>query len=315
MYFVVNILIVDSLRKPPLKSALHHWWPRSLSRFWADDTGIARQLWWNGREVTSRPETFGAIKNAHHIKLRDEGTVWDMSFEQAFSRADSQFPGLVDWLGTLESKTVDASAPLVARLCAQPLPIERKKQLSECLASLIVRSPYSRNMIKLTAEYGQQALGLRAGVSKALIAANMRGCQEAFAKAMNGGGKFAVLSAHTKEFIFGEGFLHNFPSFATTVFSPRCIVPVTPTITLIYLRPVSYRSPPELVTIRLSDDEIEFFNDTIQVYSKDFIFYRNKKPSVIPAFGQREFLQYQYNDTAWLGYFLSEIAHFSPTLA
>ena len=79
----------------PLKSALHHWWPQSLSKFWAHTDGRVTQLSWDGKEVRSSPSNFGAIKNAHHIKFGDDNP-WNSTFEHIFDAADSQFPELAD---------------------------------------------------------------------------------------------------------------------------------------------------------------------------------------------------------------------------
>ena len=56
-----------------LKSARHHWWPKCVSRYWADINGLANRLSPDGQVRSARPESFGAIGNGHHIKLsRDE---------------------------------------------------------------------------------------------------------------------------------------------------------------------------------------------------------------------------------------------------
>jgi hypothetical protein len=47
----------------------HHWWPKSLSQFWAGTDGHVRQVTPDGKIVRSLPPSFGGIKNAHHIKL------------------------------------------------------------------------------------------------------------------------------------------------------------------------------------------------------------------------------------------------------
>jgi len=65
-----------------LRNELHHWWPRSLSKYWADTDGHASAVFSDGTIVRSKPRQFGAIRNAHNIKMAPEPTVWDISYEQ-----------------------------------------------------------------------------------------------------------------------------------------------------------------------------------------------------------------------------------------
>ena len=128
-----------------LKTELHHWWPRSVSKFWADADGYVTQLSWEGKVVRSKPAKFGAIKNAHQMKFGgDEGSPWDTNFELEFQRADSAFPDFVEWLLGLDSSFGCTSAEFQDRFLAQPIPQEQRDQFAECIASLIVRSPDNR---------------------------------------------------------------------------------------------------------------------------------------------------------------------------
>src|ERR1039458_717225 len=88
-----------------LKTEDHHWWPQAVSRLWMNADGVVHQLFPDGRVVKqTNTKKFGHIKNAHLIKLHDDPaipTVWDESFEGQFSKIDTAFPSIVEWLQTL----------------------------------------------------------------------------------------------------------------------------------------------------------------------------------------------------------------------
>ena len=148
---------------------------------WAGADGCVTQMSWEGEAVRSKPAKFGAIKGAHQMKFGgDEGSPWDTNFEPEFQRADSAFPDFVGWLRGLDSRAGCARAEIQDRFLAQPIPQKQRDQLAECIASLIVRSPCTRNSIKTTVEsYRKGAPQENYEASKTLIAANMRpGVQE-----------------------------------------------------------------------------------------------------------------------------------------
>lgn len=285
----------------PLKTERHHWWPRSLSRFWADENGFAHQISWEGQVVRTVPGNFGSITNAHHIELAKRPTVWDTSFESVFGNADTRFPGLVEWLTSLAEKTPAVAGNLASRLRAQSAEEEILDSLAEGLISLVVRGPAFRNLIKLSID------GLRRRTpmpeldpDDPLIPANMRHCQETFHQAIKNHGKFVVLLSDLHEFIFGDGFLHNFTSPAGAPVCPLCLVPLTPSITVLYARPHQFSTYPRLASIRVNSDELKFLNDTVQIYSRNFLFFRSEQPALLPEFSRREFRQYQFHSHPWL---------------
>jgi hypothetical protein len=182
------------------------------------------------------------------------------------------------------------------RLEAQQAPAEMVDDLITCLISLIVRSPRFRNSVRSRVEQIRSDMGLvDAEAEDGLIGINMRDCQRRFSRALGGRGKFAVLYTDSREFIFGDGFLHNFSSTTHIPMSPRWLVPLTPTICLLYARPLSYRTEPRLMTMQLTPDEVRFVNCTVQVYSRDYIFFRSQQPEIIADFSRQEFRQYPHH--------------------
>lgn len=52
----------------PLKTALHHWWPRGLSELWKDKEGKVTRISWKGKTLRAPPKPFGAITNSRQTK-------------------------------------------------------------------------------------------------------------------------------------------------------------------------------------------------------------------------------------------------------
>jgi hypothetical protein len=203
----------------------------------------------DGEVVTAPPDQFGAITNAHLIKF-GKGSFWDTSFESSFN-IDDQFPEIIKWLWDLSAiKERCGGVDRHQRWLSQPLPSGRRQQLSNCLASLIARSPRTRNLIRSTTEYYQKRLGFTyPKADKTLIAANMRGLYEAFGEKINKDGKLAILFTDYQVFIFGDGFFHNFlPTRDFISYSARCIIPLTPLVAAAFVKPMSYRREPQLLT-------------------------------------------------------------------
>lgn len=294
-----------------LKSAQHHWWPRSLSKFWADDEGQVTGLFADSRVQRAPPQRFGAITNAHHIKI---GGSWDGTFEPIFNTPDSQFPEMVNWLRGLDIKHCRSSDDIHERILALSISDERRKCISECLASLVARSPSTRNLIATQVSYFRKECGIpNHEADKTLIAINQRKLYDGYKTTMLGSGKFAVMISLTSEFIFGDGFLHN---FSTHEPSPggnlKCIIPILPEAAVVFLRPLSYATEPKLMSIILSDQETDFFNYIVQIYSQKCIFYRSRKPEMIPSFFERRFEQLAYHQDDWLDGLLETLARYRP---
>jgi hypothetical protein len=297
------------VRRTLAKSAQHHWWPRGLSKQWADNNGAVTRLGADGTISTAPPANFGSIGNAHRIG-RTEDSPWNASFESSFGDADSSFPELAIWLNSLD-KSNDAPKELHRRILAQPLSKVRRQQLSEGIASLVVRSPRSRNNVKILIESAFETKPPENYVDKTLIAANLANNLPLFTRAINGGGKFAILTSARREFIFGDGFLHNFPVGNSHPIAPRLLLPILPSIAVLFFQPLRYRVEPQLVTVALKSKEIEFVNRTTQIYSCNEIFYRNDKPKLLEEFRQQQFLEYEYHYHPWLDYVASEVLNCS----
>lgn len=276
-----------------LKSERHHWWPVCVSAHWED---AARGVHWilpDGEVRKSRARNFGVIGNGHHIKLsasRGEETPWDSSFEEIFAHADDRFPAVIDWLSSLTSPVPEASARLQERFVPQPAPKPMLDDLVEGLVSLAVRSPMNREAAVGVAE------SLRGPLPEpernAIIALNMQRCQRALVDAIGNRGRFVVLFSPEREFVFGDGFFHNIRSPMQTVNSLKIVVALTPEIAVGFWIPPQYTPEPRLHSLVVNANEAEAFNEAVQVYASNAIFYRAHKPEVSDAFRSGQHMMY-----------------------
>jgi hypothetical protein len=109
------------------------------------------------------------------------------------------------------------------------------------------------------------------------------------------GGKFVVLRASDQEFIFGDGFLHNFSSLDHPMHA-RCLIPITPEIAVFYTRPRAYRTFPKLLVLNLTQEEVAVVNLTVQIYSLRYLFFRSIYPVIDEVFRQGLRLEFQYHE-------------------
>jgi hypothetical protein len=279
-----------------LKSERHHWWPRCVSKHWADAEGFAHWITPDGICKRVPPAQLGMIGNGHHIKLSQnpaDSSPWDMSFEREFDLADGNFPSVITWLNTLTRQKLfdrDLRDRFVPQTCAD----DQLKILTECVVSLAIRSPKYREATVSVAEHLRGGLPLPE--KNSLIGLNMRQSQRMISDSIGGRAKFSVLLSSGKEFIYGDGLFNNVTGVGHPPYSPEIIAPITPMMSVIISRPTSFTVEPRLSTIVLSDDEVEACNHAVQVYSKRALFYRSERPILIDAFTSDKHLIYDHPD-------------------
>ena len=298
------------MKGKPLKSELHHWWPRTLAEHWAAADGMVSAIRPSGDLRRAPPGAFGAITNAHHIKV---GGSWDSTFEPLFNQADGEMSEFIRWLATLNTGLVDHHRPMVERIAPQLLSIERQSQLARVTASLLARSPSIRHSIKLSVEHFRPNLSqtdpLQANV---LIASNQRGLYEAYRKRMESSGRWAILFSDEKELIAGDGFLHNFPASQDGINSgKKLVLPILPTASIVYMLPMQYPTEPRFVTLRLGGDEVAALNLITQVYASDFLFFRDERPELIEAFKAGRHQMFEYHGHEWLDSLLDDLSQYN----
>ena len=277
-----------------MKSERHHWWPICVSRHWAGADGKTGWLKPDGSVIRVPPAQLGVIGNGHHIKLgnRGESSPWDQSFERVFDKADSRFPDLIRWLEQLGRTPMREVTELRDRFIAQPCTDDELLLMTECAVSLAVRGPMNREACISVAE---QIRGpIESFERNALIGLNMRNSQRIVADSIGARGKFVVAYSQDKEFVFGDGFFHNVGNSQMAPHFPKLFVPITPHICILVCRPSRYMVEPRLTTIVLDDHEVDTCNETVQVYSKNAIYFCSQEPSLHDAFRRTEHLRYAH---------------------
>ncbi|MGM9489787.1 hypothetical protein [Ideonella sp. YS5] len=277
-----------------LKSERHHWWPECLSKHWAAEDGKTGWLKPNGNCVRLPPANLGVIRDGHHIKMGGTGSrsAWGESFEDAFDKADSSFPDLIEWLEGLERKHVHDVPELRHRFIAQPCTEDRLLLMTECAVSLAVRGPLNREASVAPAEHFCGPL--RSAERATLIGLNMWNSQRVVADSIGAEGKFVAVYSQDREFIFGDGFFHNVANAQMAPHSPKMFVPITPHICILVCRPWSYMPEPKFSTLVLEDDEVDICNHAVQAYSRNAIFFRCQQPQIHEAFRRGEHLRYDH---------------------
>lgn len=268
-----------------LKSERHHWWPECVSEHWADGEGGVNWLLPDGKIRRSTPNNFGVIGNGHLIKLGDDpviGSCWDASFESEFQTADSNFPAVMDWLNSLDRCDPPFERPVRSRIRPQPVENDQFAMLFECLVSLAARSPMYRETAVSLAEHYRGPLPERERNN--LIGANIQRALRNAVRNNGGGGKAMVIFSPEREFIFGDGFFHNLTIQGEHWHNPKILAPLTPWMSVLFARPMSYRTEPRLVTMVASQAEADALNYAVQVYARNAIFYRSERPEVDEVF-------------------------------
>jgi len=52
----------------------------------------------------------------------------------------------------------------------------------------------------------------------------------------------------------------------------------------VWSSPIAYRSYPKLISIEADKETVEVVNHSVQVYSKEYLFFKSQKPSLIEDF-------------------------------
>lgn len=277
-----------------LKSEVHHWWPKVVSKHWVNENGGVHWLSPNGTDILSTPDNFGGIGNGHHIKLGGKShipTSWDESFEDNFDSADANFTPLIEWLEETPSIDATIDRPIDSRILSHGATDEQFSMLIECIFSLAVRSPMFRSAAI------QPAKQLRGSIpsheKNAIIGLSIRNALKDVLNRIRCSGKAMIAFSREREFLFGDGFFSNLrPPISDNLF-PKLFVPLTPRIAVLFARPASYITTPRLVTLALSKSETDTLNQAVQVYAKDAIFYRSEKPTLTEHFKRAEHLIYE----------------------
>ena len=284
---------------------LHHWWPIGLSSYWADSEGLVSRLSWDSAVKKAPPKNWGALTHGHRAKLA-EG--WKYSIEGDFGPADTTVPHVVAALQQATPTPGRLGTRLGERMTASALDDVRIAEITDLLASLVVRSLGFRNRQLKTVEHYRAGIPFRdRDDAHNLVVMNLAQQYAGIARSMRRRGKLVIL--YTKsEFIFGEGFLNDLSpgGFGST----KCLVPLTPSIAVLFCAPMAYSTLPRAISLSVDVDETEAINSITQIYSGSNVYFRSIRPRNIEYLALNEFQQLQYDTWPWLEDVIQQAASF-----
>jgi hypothetical protein len=257
-------------KRAVIKGEKHHWWPEGLSNYWGDERGLARRIDVRGKVIPSNPKEFGKISDGHNI-LFENGSPWQSTIEHYFDAADQNIPRVVDWLWSFARQRLSQEAEC-----------ENLDLLRECIISLVVRSPRYRNAQSSLVESFRGKL--KKAESKRLIAANIHQKYSTLVKRSKGVGKFALLFSREFEFIYGDGVYSNIGATRENLFGLKVAIPMTPNIAVIWSSPMACRTHPRLISVEADKEVVDIINNSVQVYSKEYLFFRIQQPRLMDEF-------------------------------
>jgi len=276
----------------------HHWWPETLAKSWQDTSGFITRIAPDESSQPIAPKKLAKIGDAHNIIIGN-GSTWGCTFEHDFDAVDGTFAEIIKRLTAITSihrATYQESNNIYVSHDPGPAFLD---SLTRSIVSLVVRSPLFRyreaDFHKWLRQTGLVKQPLDKKEEKLLIAANLIGEQQRISECISASGKFVVFFSQSSEFIFGDGFYHNIQPKQSHFHDIRILVPLTPCIAVLFARPFEYLLNPRFMTRRADTDLVALINDTVQVYSKDYLFYRSECPSLSEAFRAAEHLEYLPN--------------------
>ncbi len=285
-------------KRKVIKGEKHHWWPKGLSKYWENERGLVQRIDFKGEVIPSKPKEFGQISDGHNILFENE-SPWQSTIEYYFDEPDQNMPKIVGWLASLKSEVKTENTTEFLYL-SQEREDENLDTLRECIISLVVRSPKYRNAQNSFVESFRGKL--EKAESKRLIAANINQKYKTLVQNSKGAGKFAILFSEKFEFIYGDGFYSNINAATEHLSGLKIVIPMTPHIAVVWSSPMAYRSYPRLISIEADKETVEIVNNSVQVYSKEHLFFRTQKPSLIEDFklGEHKVYDHQTDPVARL---------------
>lgn len=260
----------------------HHWWPKSLSKFWANKDELVNRIDSNGKNITSKPKEFGQISNGHNIIFDDkESTLFTV--EHIFDTADRNMPTIVYWLENLNSIYGDNNSDFEDTIKNEKID-EILDILRECIISLVIRSPRYRSLKQSISKHFRGKLDKRENMG--LVSFNINQSYLTLVNSSKGCGKIVVLVSNSNEyeFIYGDGTYSNIGAWTDDLYMLKLVIPMTPSIAIVWSSPTAYRTEPKIAYKKADKYIVELVNNSTQAYSKDYIFYRTKKPDLTSEF-------------------------------
>lgn len=281
------------------KNEQHHWWPIGLSKHWVHPSGYLHRVHPDGKvldklQPTKNPRIGGGHNRDFRVKTY---TPWNQTFEGEFDKADNAFPEVAEVLNSLPSK--HKTTDRICHLGYRPVDVsgEFSALLSECAASLIIRSPRFR------AQSGEQKCQTnnddelkRKTHLQILVAENMRGKQAILTRNLMRSSRVLFLFSKGRKFIFGDGFYttvspHKLDEGSFARFN--AFVPILPTVAVFFTNaPARQKTELKFLSLEVDDEDVLEFNNSTQIYSKSQLYYCDEVPTLTENFKSENFQEY-----------------------
>lgn len=282
------------------KSKNHHWWPVGLQTYWADKRGNVSWVEPSGKTAQKNPNN-KRTGNKFHGHTIFRGYTWEHNFESEFE-IDNDVHAL---LGTLNQLTPLGRKPAELFALVKLVFKKDRKLRDQCkfyqldeqlhrnllllILSLLIRSPANRHEY----ESAPKLFDLPANeeVGKMNMLQNYRIAKELCHSGTISNQYFVLLHSTLKKFNFGDGhldWLTNALNF-NRIYG-RTLIPLTPNLCVYFSTPSAMRSSPNCAALYAAPWMVDWVNEITQIYSKEKLFFRGKKPHLTQAFQQGEFL-------------------------
>ena len=267
-----------------IRGEKHHWWPKSLSNYWADEKGLVYRIDVSGKVIPSKPKEFGSISDGHNLLFQGRSS-WESTIEGYFDKPDRSMKSVVSFLNSVIEREKEGTFEV------DDIDKDMLNLSKECLISLLVRSPRYRSGISSLIE------SLRGEIPKAdgksLISSNMNQKYKFLLKKSLNAGKLLILYSESDEFIYGDGLFSNLTVNTHDFSNFYSLVPFTPSLSLAWSVPREYRSKPEITSAILNSEQVKLINNSTQIYSKEYLFFRSQHPELLEEFRVNEHLKYR----------------------
>ena len=271
----------------------HHWWPESLSINWVNNESLINVIKPDGRTFRSPPKKLGRIGGGHNVILNESSNL-NHTYESEFDVVDSDFKKVIKVLTEIV-KSHHQNNNCESNYCEHTYDNVFLNKLCNCLISLLVRAPMSRNQI--VGFIDEIGTPMSKKDLKLLSAVNISGKLDRVSKRLKDKGKFIILFSINCEFIYGDGFYHNISmNVLNSAIDDRILVPLTPHLAIMYVNPTQCMKEPRLMTLFANRELVMNVNNMVQLYSKEYLFYKSERPILKREFLQNEHFEVEFSE-------------------
>ncbi|WP_156386051.1 hypothetical protein [Devosia sp. Root685] len=284
----------------------HHWWPVGLQKHWTDRTGNISWVNPSGMVTKKKSENRKVAKKAHGHTVLLNGP-WTTNFEDDFESADNSVHQVItslDLMPARGSRSIKEFISLMGLLRKRDRTLsdmcsfyEIKRDdllsLARLIMSLLIRLPARRHKYEHVPEWFD--LPPDENIGKMNIRQFYRIARDSLERDSNSNLFFILIRSPWKEFLHGDGVLDWMTDNLVGLrIRGRALVPLTPKLCVYMCTPSRRSGLHNCASFLAAPWIVEAINEITQVYSKDHLFFRSKKPPRLTEnFSRGEFLSHE----------------------